>query len=1054
MRQLLVSSGLDAQNELAALVRTVKDADPFRHVTLVVESNHQALQFRRQLVRSLARTGHSASLISFSARTKLDLVSSLARIVQIEWDPQKLETARQETLRKVLVSQGEVFTNLADHPESFATIDSYTKQFEWTELSQHLIQTIKSASGSSVTKISLQLLQIAQETQERLRAEGQQSPADLIREIESLGTHALRQQIAKSLGHVVVLTEDYPGRLASMVDNLVGQDNHVRLVLHRGGLREQGSKVLSYPDPETEAKAVVREVSQKIAEGSAIEQMAVLYTDANQYSDILEHEFDQAQINWNGIATDSPALSKPAIAAKGYLAVVSALLQSGTFNRFALLSLLRTASITSSGKEIHAGPILRYLNKNGLFNEVNNWLPLLDSTVGQLPRLKGELDDLVSWKADQEEIDDKAYEIKQAEVAGSLAEVIRALEASAERLSKASKNSELATKVWDEINELFPQISLAKMPIDRLAYQKLGELFGSQPSSQLNSPSDVRRALSSMGQTVLLKLGQLKMQHGELARGVYVGPVSQNGALYFENLWIVGVGDGMLPQPISEDPVFPDVLKAHVSELTGLDLSTVSARVLEIEANFFGVATGAKNLAISYPRGGTLSKGEGMPSSWLAGLTTEIPEVIPAAMEFRLDGLGAVSIADLQSKVSAAQSHSADSWSKELSSAIWFESPTASEFAGNLSGHANMPLVDFEQVSLSASSVERFLKCGHNFFTTKLLGISDMDEVDEIDELRAMDFGKAVHASFERLLKEFPSLNPAFGDRYSDVAITQFAKIFMEECEMLVSKGQAGWAPLFESRKRSFLNLLDDYFKLEHDSRTSVLVPTSGGAVRYRLEPMKDQDFLRPQLAEFEFDKTGNGVLEVPVSSDNHPVQTLRFKGLIDRIDISATGEHVGIIDFKTGSKAGADENLAVQDLLYEYAIRHNTQFIGVQKVSSRYLYLSKKKIDSGLVDLRPYLNKEVFLDEANGGLTGADYTRALVQKQELAESELLRKLSLLVSASFEGNFFTHNTWLAKKSLDYCSTCIKLGKKAVARLSDLVNVGSGQAIEASDEEQD
>lgn len=61
MLDLSFSSGLAAQDDLARLVAAAKDIDPLGQVTLVVESNHQALQFRRQLVRSLLRSGMATS---------------------------------------------------------------------------------------------------------------------------------------------------------------------------------------------------------------------------------------------------------------------------------------------------------------------------------------------------------------------------------------------------------------------------------------------------------------------------------------------------------------------------------------------------------------------------------------------------------------------------------------------------------------------------------------------------------------------------------------------------------------------------------------------------------------------------------------------------------------------------------------------------------------------------------------------------------------------------------------------------------------------------------
>ncbi len=1050
MRELSYSSGLEAQNELARIVLATKNEDPFKHITLLVDSNHQALQFRRQLVRSLSRGGHPTSLVAFSAFTKLDVVSSLARISGIEWDPQDYKNAKQDVLRRVLLSQGEVLGSLVRHPESFAALAKYSDQFDWVELTDALVQRLINAGEASTTKVSLQLLQVAKEVQHQLRVSGKLGPADIISRLSHSSSEAFSHQVNTSLGQVIVVTEDYPSTLAGLLDSLLGSDSQVKINLKRGNSREKETQALSFPDPETETKAVVREVAKRIAAGDSIDEFAVLYTDAAQYADLLENEFEQAQITWNGMATESPVLSLPATATKGYLAVVNSIFQTGTFTRADFISLLRTSSITSNGEKLGSGTFVRFLNRNGLFNEVKNWEPLLQAMVAQIPALESELEMLEDVDAEQDEKDDISFKLDQAKIAASLDQLIREILASSDRLSLATKNADLAEQVWHEINEFFPQLAHSKMPIDRLAFEKLGELFGTQHNGELGSRDDTRDALYQIGQGILLKLAQLKMQHGELARGIYIGPVSQNGALYFENLWIVGAGESMLPQNVSEDPILPDSLKQLFTRETGFHLKSVAARVAEIESNFFAVATGAKNLTISYPRGGTLSKSEGMPSGWLGMLTGSPVQAVPAAFEFRLSEPGAVSTTDLHSKESAALSDT-EAASKELASAVWFASPQLTEFAGDLGGNATLPLIDFDQMPLSASTVEKFLKCGHNFFTTKVLGFSDMEQPDSIDEMRSLDFGKAVHSAFERLLKEHSVLTPDFGKPYSDEAVAKFRELFEEECDLIVARGQAGWAPLFESRKREFISRLPEYFTLEHKSRSEIYVPAGK---RGSFRPFSAENFLKPQNAEFEFDKTGNGLLQVPVQVEGLSPETLKFKGLIDRVDVSADREHVGIIDFKTGKKKYINAKTSVQDLIYEYAIRRNSNFLGVTKVSSRYLFLSEDSKESGLVSLRPDRVLGVFLSPADGGLTGPEYVSALDQNKLAAELELKTKLALLVIAAHKGVFPTHDTKGAKESFPVCLTCKKLGEKTVSRLSLSVHTGSQPAQEGSEEGQE
>lgn len=1036
MQTVVATSGLEAQNKLAELVKAQKAIDPFKHITLVVESHHQALQFRRQLVRSLQRIGASSSLIAFSALTKVELLSKLAEIAKINWSYDQFDTDRQISLRKVLAERNATFERFANHAESFETILNYTRQFDWLILTEEIVREIKTATREDTTKVSLELLDIVLLLQLDLKSSGHLSPADVAAAVSSSNDEDIYRRAKTSLGYVISLVKDFPVSLEDTLTSLITGIEQIQLVLAKGSDRETQSKISSYPDPETEVKAVVREVALKISEGYPVDQFAVLYASADQYADLLSNEFDEAGIAWNGISTDSPALTRPAQATRTYLETIIKLLNTGTFAKTDLNALFRLFSITVNGQEIKVGPIEKLISKNGYLNEVTHWLPLLQNSVDQLETLNQKLEQLISWNAEQADIDEVKQEIRQAENSAQLIQVIEAIKYSADRLAATQTFDQLADLAWSEINAFFPQLESFNLPADKVAFEKLGQMLTSQHNDAVSGVEQAAKALQLIKQSIFLKLSKLKMQHGELARGVYIGPVSQNGGLYFENLWIVGAGDGMLPQQISEDPIFPDLLKSQLEINFGAKFAQVTKRYAEVEANYFAVTTGAKHLSISYPRAATLAKSEGKPSAWLGQTAIKTATEILAPSEFRLESANAIARGDLSSKQSAQYSGAGTSASRQLDSAVWFAAPNSGAFAGDVSAIATgKSLFDLEGRTLSASSVEKFLKCNHNFFVVKILGISDYAEDDFVEEMRAVDFGKAVHKSFDRLLKEHPTLNPEHGEAYSDEAKSEFKKIFDEECDLIVARGQAGWAPLFESRKQGFIDLIDLYFEQEAEVRQKILVPPVPPAKRATIEVMSQPDLLSPQLSEFEFHKQGNGALVISVEAPGLPVQQLRFTGSIDRIDVSKSNEHVGLVDFKTGRKSNFDSDMAIQDILYEYAVLHSTSFVGVKKVSAKYLFLAKTAKETGWADFRRGLDSRVFLPEDAGGLTGEEYSKALVANLEVSEVRLKEKLAGLVTALFEGKFLTHDVDAAEKSFQYCPTCDKLGKRQVSQLS-------------------
>ena len=1052
MIDLVASSGLDAQNKLAELITRAKAEDPFRHITLIVESNHQGLQFRRQLIRSLERIGARNALVAFSAVTKTELLTQLATGCNVSWDGEQFEKVRQGALFKVLQGQGEDFTRLANHPDSLEKMLSYTRNFDWLELTETIVSEVISKDSNLQTSVSQNLLKIAFETQIAMRDLGQQLPADVCKQVSNFEDQEIRFKFASMLGLVVSLVSSYPLSLNRLISKYLNEEDHVRLALQSLDSQAPESVTISSPDPEVETKAVVRAIAKRISEGAPLDQMALLYSDAAQYADIIAHELDAAEITWHGIATETPLATRVAGASKSFFEIAISIQNKGTFSRAELFSLFKAGNLRMLDGEIHPSRLERFVKRNGLFNDIKNWIPQLQTIENQIEPLRAELEALTLEQADQEHLDGVEFKIRNSQEAAALLSLVREVTESVQGIFNSSTEFDLASKFWSELNTLCPGLATAKMPMEKLAFKKLEELYTTQPESKLENASSASARLISIQQKVLLKLSTLRMQHGKQSRGLYVGPITQNGALFFNDLWIAGAGDGYLPPVVNEDPIFPDSIKKRLFEVTGESFPSIAGRVHEIEQNFFAVATGARNLTASYARAGTMIKNEGNASAWTNRLNPAKAEQISASKELRLQTYQAITREDLKSKQSAALAASSESTTHGLRSAIWFASPSPSNFVGDLSGVSTAPLIDFSKVVLSASYVERFLKCQHNFLTVRLLGVSDMEEVDDIEEVRAIDFGKSVHKAFERLLKEWPALNPTFGEPYSLEAQDKFIEIFSEECDLLVARGQAGWAPLFNARKRGFIDLVPKYFEIEHEARSTTLIPDAKGNSSPRQMSVSDQ--LRPQFAEFPFDEQGEGFVPITVSSASASPQTLRFKGIMDRVDTSENGEHFGVMDFKTGSKANFESNSAVQDLLYESVIRRSTAFVGVKKISTKYIFVSRSSDGSGVLELRRNRDRNVFLSEADGGLAGQPYQDALEINRKNSEEELSLLLSKLIESSFSGLFLTHNTADFAKSFDYCSTCKRLGKKRIKQLSSVIHPVVSKASQEEIQEED
>jgi hypothetical protein len=135
-----------------------------------------------------------------------------------------------------------------------------------------------------------------------------------------------------------------------------------------------------------------------------------------------------------------------------------------------------------------------------------------------------------------------------------------------------------------------------------------------------------------------------------------------------------------------------------------------------------------------------------------------------------------------------------------------------------------------------------------------------------------------------------------------------------------------------------------------------------------------------------------------------------------------------GIVDFKTGRAASitssAEEH--IQDLVYSYALRHNSaDFSNTKIVLFSYLTLNKEK-ESKLVNLRDKypdgqeVDGAIFKSESEGGYSDSELPAKVEEHNSKLDGLLLTHLKSLVVAAETGNFPLNPE---SKSVTYCEVC-------------------------------
>ena len=202
-----------------------------------------------------------------------------------------------------------------------------------------------------------------------------------------------------------------------------------------------------------------------------------------------------------------------------------------------------------------------------------------------------------------------------------------------------------------------------------------------------------------------------------------------------------------------------------------------------------------------------------------------------------------------------------------------------------------------------------------------------------------------------------------------------------------LAKGLTGWRPAWDRSYEIVMASLADFLEVD--------------AVDVRGEPAT-----APAAAELGFGFDGDPVVEFRVSDD----VVVRLRGSIDRLDTSADGGTVSVVDYKSGRSSGFAEKLGkpkkdgtprerekVQDLVYDAAAQ--VLFPAAQRIDVHFVFVP------------------------NGG----EYPAVVTPTHDPHRALVLRELLLrLETAGQTGSFLP----TPQGTRDYCPVCKRLGRRA------------------------
>ncbi len=432
----------------------------------------------------------------------------------------------------------------------------------------------------------------------------------------------------------------------------------------------------------------------------------------------------------------------------------------------------------------------------------------------------------------------------------------------------------------------------------------------------------------------------LESEYGHLGttgEGVFVSDFATAAGMDFEAVWLVGMIEGGTPPAIRPDPLLnePDWRAAG-----GHD--RMQARAADERYEYLTAIAGAARRTLSYPVADASSRRQAYPSRWfleqasaLEGNrvdTGDLPKLwgrewltvnesaeaglsnsedgcpadghdyrLKRLLEWRQAGRRLVQHPFAGRKPLAGAVKLAESRGK----------PWLTEFDGNLSALAAGGRfgAGLRGAPVSATALETWAVCPYRYFLGHALGLRALNSPEETDEISALDRGSLVHEILERFMQESVAGGslPAAGEARRTADRGRLMRIAEEEFAATAARGMAGKRLLWEMAKEEMRADLETF--LDEDAR----LREEHGTGTVRVE------------TGFGFDRNDGGVADGATG--------VRFRGIIDRIDVSADGSSALVIDYKTGSARpyqGMDEDVIDRGRRLQ---------LGVYSLAARQLY-------------------------------------------------------------------------------------------------------------------
>ncbi len=727
------------------------------------------------------------------------------------------------------------------------------------------------------------------------------SPAELSL-IESLAERRLCYVVLGTTGD-----DSADGPVAALAEALGGSMGP-RVDLRRGetddGHDRDEARLHVAPTAHEEVRWAARRIARETRDrGTPFHRMAILYRMDNPYASLVRDELRMA-----GIPMAGPDRKTLADSAAGRTLMGLLDMPEGEFRRADVMEWLTSCPVRPAGGSSRGFSPSRWdslTRTAGVVRGLEQWRDRLASHAARL-------EEDAERRARAEEITEARAEMMEAEAA-TAREVLAFVERLVGDVEPPGDGSR-----WGEFCEWADGL-LDRYLDDRQLPE--GEAVAlervTRAMRELAAADSVGKGctLDEFRQSVADSLRGTVGHLGVTGQGVFVSSIGAAAGMSFDVVWVLGMVEGGMPPAIRPDPLLPEAdWRAAGGE------SRVDRRKAAERYDYLSALATAPRRELSYPAANAASQRQAYPSRWFLEQATA-PEGAPVHAS-GLGRLGEREWLTIDRSPEEALSRTpepalADGLDYNLSRLLAWrregrrlgDHPFAgegtlargvelvrsrnvgrlTEFDGNLSsmGAEARFLRNLGDSPVSPTSLENWARCPFSYFLGYVLRLSALDAAEEGESISALERGSLIHGILERFIKEVAKDGrlPTPNEEWSPSQRRRLVEIAEEKFESAESKGITGKPLLWELEKGDMLADLESFLeedqKLRFDEGTGRIVVEAG----------------------FGFGGDSQEVVDAETG--------LRFRGFIDRIDVSADGRSALVVDYKTG---GASPYRALDD--------------------------------------------------------------------------------------------------------------------------------------------